>query len=194
MDLRRERLGVYCGIAGPSFFLIMYGVAMAFDPGYVFFRHYLSDLGVGPAAPAFNGAVIVAGGLAVPFAVWALRPALGEGTAATAGVTMTVVAGAFLVLIGVITEDHEGPHFIVTMGFFWSMLVALVFYSWTLHLSNVLGKPITFLTQAITTMDIVLVLVGFDPQTETVAVLIIVVWTLAVAITLFRRGANADTY
>ena len=182
MEKVAQRVGVGCGVVAPLGFLCLYMVAIAGDPGYTFFTNYLSDLGVGPAAWAFNSAVILAGSLTVPFALLAVWPRLGGGIAAGIAVALTIVGGVFLVLIGVFTEDSGDTHYIVSVGFFLSMETALLFYSWTLHFSHALGREVTGLTQAAFGLGAVLIALGFNPQTETVAVLSLVVWGLVVAV------------
>jgi hypothetical membrane protein len=194
MSPDRERFGIYCGLAAPVVFMILYTIAAFGDPEYEFFRNYLSDLGVGNMALFFNTAVIVAGGLTIPFACLAVRPVVGGGNTATLAVILTVVAGVFLILVGVFTEDFDGTHFIVSIGFFISFLAALFFYSWTLHYSNALGKRITVFTELAFFIGLLLTTLGFNPATETVSVLIIIFWALVIAITLLLRGADADTY
>ncbi len=194
MDPMLRRVGALGGLVGPVAFMALYTIAAFGDPEYVFFENYLSDLGVGSMAPFFNAAVIIAGALTVPFALLAIRPALDGGIAANGAIALTVVAAVFLMLVGVFTEDYEGIHYTVSVGFFMSMLLALVCYSWTLHFSNAMGRTFTELTRTVTAIGIILVIFGFNPQTETVAVLLIVVWGLVTAVTLLRRGTDADTY
>jgi hypothetical membrane protein len=195
MDTALQRLGVYAGLAAPVAFFILYAIAAFGDPEYVFFENYLSDLGVGSMAAFFNAAVIIAGALTIPFALFAIRPALDGGIVAMAAVVMTLVGAGFLILVGVFTEDYGDTHYVVSVGFFMSMLAALLCYSWTLHFSKALGRPVTELTKLTFVLGVVLIVLGgFNPQTETVAVLALVVWGLVVAIALFRRGAGADTY
>ena len=194
MDRASGRAGTVAGIVAPLVFLVLYSVAAVGDPEYVFLQNYLSDLGVGARAVFFNSAVIIAGGLTVPFALLGVRPALDGGIAANAAVLLTVVAAVFLMLVGVFTEDYGGTHYAVSVGFFMTMLAALLCYSFTLHFSNALGRRVTDLTMAAAGLGVVLTVIGFDPQTETVAVLAIVVWGLLVALTLFKREAGADTY
>jgi len=119
---------------------------------------------------------------------------LDGGIAATLAVILTVLAGVFLMLVGVFTEDFEGTHYIVSVGFFMSFLVALFCYSWTLHFSNALGKGVTEATKFVFAIGVVLTVLGFTPPTETVAVLAIILWGLVVATILFLRGTDADTY
>lgn len=194
MDTTLRGFGVYAGLASPIAFLILNTTAAMNDPEYVFFRNYLSDLGVGNMAVLFNSAVLIAGGLMIPFAILAIRPALDGGVAATVAVILTVTGGVFLMLVGVYTEDFPDLHTIVSYGFFMTMLAALFCYSWTFHFSNALGKPVTMLTQTVFTMGVVLVVLGFGPETETIAVLAILVWGLVIAIVLLQRGTDADTY
>jgi hypothetical membrane protein len=193
MALSRERLGLLCGIAGPAVFLALYSIAMAGDPEYVFFRNYLSDLGVGEAAWAFNSAVIMAGLLCFPFILLGVRPNLDGGVAATLGVVAATVGCAFLVLVGVFTEDYDPTHFIVSIGFFASMLAALGFMSWSLHFSNSMGKVATGVTGSAFVVGSVVMLFGFNPWTETVAVLLIIVWAVSLAVLLLRQEGDAPT-
>jgi hypothetical membrane protein len=195
MDPALRRIGTYAGLAAPVAFFILYAIAAFGDPEYVFFDSYLSDLGVGRMAVFFNAAVIIAGALTIPFALLAIRPALNGGIVAVTAVAMTLVGAGFLILVGVFTEDHGHTHYIVSVGFFMSMMVALLCYSWTLHFSNALGRHVTELTKVTLVLGLILMILGgFSPQTETVAVLALIVWGLAVAVALFRLGAGADTY
>ena len=193
MDLPRERLGVYCGLAAPLVFLALYCIAMVGDPEYVFFKNYLSDLGVGSMAWAFNSAVIIAGALMIPFALLAVRPALRGGIVAELAVVLTVIAAMFLILVGVFTEDYEGTHYTVSMGFFMSFLAALFFYSMKFAFSDGFGLGISIFTYVAFATGCLLSALGFDPRTETIAVLLIIAWGLAMDITLFQPGADADT-
>ncbi len=195
MEGRLTGVGAVCGIVSPLAFMVLYTIAAMGDPDYVFFENYLSDLGVGKMAVFFNAAVIIAGALTIPFALLAVRPVLAGGIAAAAAVALTVVGAVFLILVGVFTEDYEGTHYIVSVGFFLSMLAALFCYAFTLHYSNALGRRMTELTMTVCAIGVVLIILGgFSPQTETVAVLAIVVWGLFLAVTLSRRGTEADTY
>lgn len=175
-------------------FMALYVVAMANDPDYTFFENYLSDLGVGAAAWAFNSAVIIAGGLTILFAILAMRPVLGGGIFTDLAVGFTVVGAVFLILVGIYTEDYEGLHYIVSVGFFLSMQVALLFYSLSMYRSPVLGKDVTWFTVAVLALGAVLIAKGFDPQTETVAVLAIVLWGLVMAAAIMWREPGTPIY
>ncbi|MCJ2541024.1 MAG: DUF998 domain-containing protein [Candidatus Thermoplasmatota archaeon] len=166
---------------------------MVGEPEYVFFENYLSDLGVGSMAWAFNSAVIIAGALMIPFALLAVRPALCGGIVAELAVVLTVIAAMFLILVGVFTEDYEGTHYTVSMGFFMSFLAALFFYSMKFAFSDGFGLGISIFTYVAFATGCLLSALGFDPRTETIAVLLIIAWGLAMDITLFQPGADADT-
>jgi len=194
MNLDSRRLGTICGLLAPTAFLTLYVIAMANDPEYTFFENYLSDLGVGAAAWAFNSAVIIAGSLTIAFAILTLRPTLEGGIIVDLAVGFTMVGGVFLILVGIYTEDYEDLHTIVSMGFFLSMEVALLFYSISLYRAPVLGKDITWFTVAVLLLGVVIIALGFNPQTETVAVLAIVLWGLVMAATIMWREPATPIY
>ena len=188
-----ERLGLICGVVGPAVFLVLYSVAMAGDPDYVFFDNYLSDQGVGEAAWAFNSAVILAGLLCIPFILLGIRPNLDGGVAATLGVLAATASCVFLILVGVFTEDYDPTHYIVSIGFFASMLAAQGFMSWSLHFSKSMGKVATEVTQSAFAIGLIVAFFGFNPMTETVAVLLIIVWAMSLAVLLLRQEGDAPT-
>ncbi len=174
--------------------MALYVFAVANDPDYTFFDNYLSDLGVGAAAWAFNSAVIIAGGLTIPFAFLAIRPVLGGGIIADLAVGFTVVGAVVLMLVGIYTEDYEELHPIVSMGFFMSMQVAFLFYSLSLYRAPVLGKEVTWFTVGIFALGLVLIAMGFNPRTETVSVLSIVLWGLVVAAAIMWKEPSTPIY
>jgi hypothetical membrane protein len=188
-----QRLGAICGIAGPGGFLVLYGVAISGDTSYVFFEDWLSDLGIGEAAWAFNMAVIVAGVLTFPFFLLGIRPAIGSGIVAQLAVAMALVSAVLLILVGIYTEDYVLEHGIVSVGFFMSTLVALGLLSFVLHREDPLGKEATLLTEMTFTVEVILTLMGFNPQTETVSVLSIVTWLIVLASILLWRSTHPPT-
>lgn len=191
-DLRRA--GALCGIAGPLAFLALYAFAAHSDPEYVFFRNYLSDLGVGRAAWAFNSAVIIAGALTIPFVLLGVRPGLEGRVMPWVASVVFAVAATFLMLVGVFTEDAGDLHYTVSVGFFVSIEVGLGVLAWTPGLTAPLGRPVTEGTRAAFAVGVVLMALGFNPQTETVAVLVIVGWALAVSAWLLRPRKLAPTH
>ena len=174
--------------------MALYAYAVANDPDYIFFENYLSDLGIGTAAWAFNSAVIIAGSLTFAFAILALRPVLEGGIIADLAVGFTLVGAVFLILVGVYTEDYEEQHSMVAMGFFMSMQVAFLFYSLSMYRAPVLGKEVTWFTMGIFALGIVLMAMGFNPRTETVSVLSIVLWGLVVAAAIMWSEPKTPIY
>jgi len=191
--------GAASGLLAAAAFLVLYVVAMASDPEYTFYRNYLSDLGVGPGAWAFNSAVMVAGALMSVFAIAGVAPAVHAGLArwgdtavrtalAGAGPLLLAVGGAFLVLIGVFTEDAGDLHGAVSVGFFVSTYLGLVALVPALRRSGALGVSGLFSTVVAVAFGTVLLPLGFNPQTETVAVMVEVAWGVTASGILLLRA------
>jgi hypothetical membrane protein len=188
MPHRLEPTGVACGVMAPIWFVVLYLTAISMDHGYAFYRDYLSDLGVGRGALAFNAAVVGAGALTVAFALLGLAPALRRDWAGRGGPLMLAAGGAFLTCIGVFTEDAGPIHYVVSVGFFMSVLVALLLLAIALWRSRALGRVVAAVTTAALALGAAMLLWGFNPQTETVAVLTEVAWGESLAIALLLRA------
>ena len=130
-----RRAGSWCGLAGPSIFLIMWLTAIAFTPGYRVFEQWVSDLGVGGGAVFFNSGVILAGLLTIPFAV-TLALVLRPSRLGFVGSAVLIVASVALIGVGVFTENAGRMHGIMSISFFVSILLALVLLSWPLYRSS----------------------------------------------------------
>jgi len=188
------------GLIAAAAFLVLYTVAMSIDNDYTFYENYLSDLGVGEGAWAFNSAFIVAGALMVPFALAGLGPAVQAGLAgraraalAWAGPILLAIGGVFLVLIGVFTEDAGDLHGTVSVGFFLSSYLGLGALVPALRRSGALGISGLFSTIVTVAIGTVLLAMGFNPRTETVAVMIVVAWGItASGILLLRARPTAS--
>lgn len=177
-------------LSGPlavAVFLILYSVAMSLDPGYVFGENYLSDLGVSEGAWAFNSGVIIAGLLFLPFAFLGVRPGLGPSRTDSAAVGLMMVAGMFLVSIGIFTEDSGDLHGIVSYGFFLTMLVVLGLLGYCFDKSGPAGRPRAVITLVAFVMGLSLLPLGGTPLVETIAVLSILVWGLVVGLLLLLK-------
>ena len=159
-------------------FLVLYMIAMSLDSTYVFGKNYLSDLGVSNGAWAFNAALVLVGLLLIPFSVLGLGPALGDTKWALISKIVLTIAALFLVSIGVFTEDAGDIHGVVSYGFFLTMLVAFVFVTKALYKSKYLGKSGYGFTLLVLVLGLILLPMGGDPFSETVAVLGIIVWGL----------------
>ncbi|HEX7392387.1 MAG TPA: DUF998 domain-containing protein [Thermoplasmata archaeon] len=176
MGFNTRKLTPALGLLAVAWFLAMYSVAMSLDSVYVFGENYLSDLGVGEGAWAFNSGVIGAGVLFILFGRSAVAPALGRGRVQKVAVSLLVLAAAFLVCVGIFTEDAGDLHGIVSYGFFLTMLVALGVLTWSLMTSKALGRSGAYTTLAVFIFGIALLPMGGDPLSETLAVLGMVGW------------------
>ena len=176
-----RRAGSWCGLAGSSIFLMAWVIAIATSPGYNFGGQWVSDLGVGAGASFFNAGVIVAGILSIPFAI-TLAIVLRPSRLGIAGSMSLVLAGVFLAGVGIITEDAGETHWIVSISFFSLTLLATVLLSYPLSRSVTMGPWSGQFTAAIVLIGVGFVaLYGMGPLAETVAVLLIAIWSLAIA-------------
>lgn len=160
---------------------MMYSVAMASDSQYTFFENYLSDLGVGPGAWAFNSGVIVTGVLLAAFAVFGIGRAMGGGHLARIATLLLALCGAFLVGIGVFNEDVEPYHYIFSILYFLTFLVALMFFTASLYRTSALGRLGTIVSASASVFGVLLLPLGGSPEAETLAVLAMIVWGLLVS-------------
>ena len=184
---RTQKAAVLCGLVAVVSFLVLYMIAISLDSTYVFGKDYLSDLGVGHGAWAFNAALILSGFLLMPFSVLGLGPALGDTKWATISKILLVIAALFLVSVGVFTEDAGDIHGVVSYGFFLTMLVALVFVAQALYKSEYLGKSGCGFTLLVFVFGVILLPMGGDPLSETLAVLGIIAWGLVMGSLLMLK-------
>jgi len=172
-----KAIGLGSGLLSAAVFLFLYSVAAFSDPDYVFYEDYLSDLGVGPAAWAFNSAVMIAGVLMVVFSLLGLRGVLGSSCIDRASVALLSGAGALLFFIGVFTEDAGDVHLFFSLAFFLTLLIALGSLSVALYKANPLGTGGTAFTLVTFLFGVSIALsMGANPRSETLAVLAAVAW------------------
>ncbi len=184
---RTQKAAVLCGFGAVVAFLVLYMIAMSLDSTYVFGKNYLSDLGVGNGAWAFNAALVLVGLLLIPFSVLGLGPALGDTKWAPVSKIMLAIAALFLVSIGVFTEDAGDIHGVVSYGFFLTMLVAFVFVALALYKTQYLGESGYGITLLVFIFGLILLPMGGDPLSETLAVLGIIVWGLVMGSLLLLK-------
>ncbi|UCD92633.1 MAG: DUF998 domain-containing protein [Methanobacteriota archaeon] len=173
-------VGSICGIPAPIIFLICYLISWSQSPWYVFGGRYLSDLGVGEGAIAFNTGLIVAGLLALPFAfsLWRL---LGTTISSSLGAIVLAASGIALMSVGIFTEDFGNLHFIVSVLFFSLTLLTVLLLIWPL-IRSPRFKYVGFFSFILTLTTLAVVApIGFNPLSETIAVMMILVWMLVVA-------------
>lgn len=182
-----RRLGLVCGLLAPVVFIFLYLIAVAEDTGYEFYEDYLSDLGVGSGAWAFNAAVMIAGALVIPFAQLGLRDLLGPGVSSLAGTSLLSLAGLMLFFVGVFTEDAGDVHLYFSLAFFFTLYISFAPLTAAYHRSKVLGRSGTIATLAVFVVGLALIPFGANPHTETVAVMAALVWSFVVSSALLLR-------
>jgi hypothetical membrane protein len=192
MDARSRKVGAACGLVACASFVGLYSVAMSLDSEYVFGKNYLSDLGVREGAWAFNSGLILAGILFLVFDLLGVRPVLGKRLLDRAAVAMLVIGAAFLMLIGIFTEDAGDIHGFVSYGFFLSMLVALGLTTECMYRSRYLGRLGYVVPLVIFLLGISLLPMSGNPLSETIAVLGILSWGLVTSIALLVKESGFD--
>lgn len=181
------RLGASCGLLAVVVFSVLYLTAVSQDPGYEFLEDYLSDLGVGPGAWAFNSALVLSGALLLLFAAIGLAPLLGSSVPSRVGSGLLGLAGVLLMNVGVFTEDYGDTHFAFSVSFFLVLLAALGVMTYALYETKALGVIGTGASVSSFVFGLLLLALGMNPFTETLAVMTILVWGgLLAALMLFR--------
>jgi hypothetical membrane protein len=181
------------GVASGTGFLVLYSAAAFSDPGYTFMDDYLSDLGVGPAALAFNAALILAGSMISLFAVTGLLPAFDRrDVIVRAGTGLLALSGVFLVFVGVFTENSGDLHTFFSYSFFLAMLVTVGVVSLALQRERVVGVFGPAVSASVFAVGVALLFAGFTPAAETVAVMLLLAWgvMLSAALYLASRGVR----
>ena len=141
----------------------------------------MSDLGVGAGASFFNAGAIVAGILSIPFAL-TLAIVLRPSRLGIMGSASLALAGIFLVGVGIFTENAGEAHWIVSISFFSLALIATILLAYPLSRSASMGPWSGQFTATIVLIGAGFVaLYGMGPLAETVAVLLIAFWSLAIA-------------
>ncbi|MFW9934554.1 MAG: DUF998 domain-containing protein [Candidatus Thorarchaeota archaeon] len=137
-----SRFAGLCGILGPLIALFGIISAIAISPWFNWFTSALSDLGhptmiggsngvpgLNPAASIFNTSLILAGLFTIVLTLWLIRHQLFEASVIgiVAGILLTI-AQCFLIAIGVFHEGLGFTHFVVSLGFFVTLLLAGMIY------------------------------------------------------------------
>ena len=184
---RLFRLGASCGLLSVVAFSVLYTIAATRDPGYAFLENYLSDLGVGPAAWAFNSALMTSGVLMVVFSVLGMFPLLGTSLPSRVATGLLAAAGVLLVNVGIFTEDYGDTHFAFSIAFFLTLLAALGATAYALHRTDALGLPGAAISVASFAFGLALLAAGIGPFTETLAVLAAMAWGAAASAMMLAR-------
>lgn len=139
--LSSRAVGV-CGIVGPSLAFLGIAVAILMAPWFNWIVHALSDLGhpwmlggsdgipgINVSAPIFNSSLIIAGFFTLVLTLWLIWYQYSERSriGLIAAILLTI-AQFFLISIGILHEGFGDIHFIVSVGFFVTLLLAGMIY------------------------------------------------------------------
>lgn len=164
-----------------TLFMLLYVIAASQDPEYTFLENYLSDLGVGPGAWAFNSALMISGAMLSLFAVFGLSAALPAETVSRTGGALLALAGVFLANVGLFTEDAGDTHLFLSYAFFITTFISFGVLTLAMHRDRRLGPVPLYVTGGLFLSGLVMILaLGADPFTETVSVLMIMAWGIVV--------------
>jgi hypothetical membrane protein len=177
-------LGPAFGLIAVLCFVPLYLVAVVTDPDYVFFEDYLSDLGVGSGAWAFNSGLMLAGASIALFAYLGLWRTVPKGPLTFAGVVLLVLSGIILFNIGVFTEDYGDLHTVISYSFFLVLLAAIGVLAVAFHRTKALGRVGVTASSVSFAIGVILVGAGGNPFTETLAVLVALAWGSIISSTL----------
>jgi hypothetical membrane protein len=187
---RSRRVWLSLGIIAPSLFLVLYSIAIASDPDYTFGKNYLSDLGVGPGAWAFNSALVVTGLLLLLFSIMGVRLLLGSSAISKVATALLTVDGVLLACIGIFTEDFDPEHYIFSVAFFLTFLLTLVLMTLALWKTKVLGTFGYAFSAVMVVIGLILLPMGGNPFSETVAVSSIVVWGMGISVAALLKESG----
>jgi len=121
----RKIAGVYLFV-GAAQFVVGMMIAEAVYPGYSISGNYISDLGVGPAAPVFNASVALLGAFVLAAAYFLRRSFLPRTVWGTVTTAFFVLAGAGAMGVGIFTEEAGAMHTVVSfVTFLFGALAAI---------------------------------------------------------------------
>lgn len=186
-------MGAVCGLMAIIVFSVLYSIAASQDPDYTFLENYLSDLGVGPWAWAFNTALVLSGTLILMFSLLGLYPLLGRSLPARAGSALLAAAGVLLANVGIFTEDSGDTHLMFSVAFFLTLLAALGVLAYVLYRTGALGRVGTGTSASAFVFGLVLLAVGLGPFSETLAVLTALVWGTVIAVLMLAKTRRTPT-
>ncbi|MGD9962285.1 MAG: DUF998 domain-containing protein [Thermoplasmata archaeon] len=190
---RSYAVGAVFGLLAVVSFSVLYTVAASNDPSYTFLENYLSDLGVGPWAWAFNSALMLSGTLIALFSLLGLYPLLGRSLPSRAGTGLLTVSGVLLVNVGIFTEDAGDTHFVFSIAFFLTLLAALCALTFALHVTDALGRAGTAISASVFVFGLILLSIGLGPFSETLAVLAALAWGAVIAALMLAKARPVRT-
>ncbi len=119
--LSRPRFAGYAAIVGPLVSLLGIGISIAFSPWFNWFANALSDLGhpANPAAPIFNGGLIVSGVILVLFAIFLILQMVRQrGYIGIIGAGTMLLSSICLMGVGLFNETISPYHTFFAISYF----------------------------------------------------------------------------
>ncbi len=204
-----SRFAAVCGILGPIIALTAILVAIGVSASWFnWFENALSDLGhpfrlggssgtpgVNLAAPIFNGGLIACGLITLPLALRLVLQRDHKSILGSIGGVLLLVSQFFLIGIGVLNEAFGELHFLVSVGFFVTVLLFGLIYGITMILAKEtrwfgLTAFILAIAGAAFWVAYFLNLVPFTGVAipEIVSAAAVIVWVIPLCIRLYLRG------
>jgi hypothetical membrane protein len=190
----RDWITLACAPMGCIAFVALYIVAAFADPDYVLFESYLSDLGVGPGAWAFNSGAVLSGSLLAAFAAGGFLSYLGTNRLMKIGAGLLAVSGMFLAGVGIFTEDAGDVHLLVSYAFFVAAFLSFGLFAAARFLVSRSLADVFLLVNACTFAIglMVVVLFGPDPMAETIAVFSLLAWGVVITVIVAVEGGHGQ--
>lgn len=180
----RDKITLACAPIGCTAFLALYLIAAFEDPDYELFENYLSDLGVGPGAWAFNSGVVLSGSLLAAFAVGGFSSYLGANNIMKVGAALLAFSGMLLAGVGIFTEDAGDAHLLVSYAFFVAAFTSFGLFTAARFLAKRSLMDVFLLVNACSFAIglTVVTLFGPDPMAETIAVFSLLAWGVIITV------------
>ena len=205
-----SRLGAICGILGPLIGFVSIAIAISLSLSWFnWWTNALSDLGhpamlgglngtpgLNPAAPFFNGGLILTGIVTIIFCTHLLmRFYLRKNIIGMIGTFLFMISMTFLALVGVYHEAILFPHAITALGFFFTLFIGTIILgiAFVRHPSTRIEGLIALIMGVIISVTL---LVGFSnlaPWTgaaipEIIMAIAGFIWIVLVCIKMYRHG------
>jgi hypothetical membrane protein len=171
-NINWKKTAIFSSLAGPLIFVVLALIAALNYSGYSPSTNFLSDLGVGNSSAFFNAAAVIAGIFIVVLAssIWKI---FGNKLFKAPSVLL-FLAGIFLILVGILTENYGPLHFLVSAIFFSLMTLGILAFG-----AAARKTKLGLLSLVLGILVIVVFASGITPVTEHVSVVLFVVWSLA---------------
>ncbi len=204
-----SRFAAVCGILGPliAFTAILVAIGLSAS-WFSWFDNALSDLGhpfrlggssgplgVNLAAPIFNSGLIACGIITLPLAFRLILQRDHKSIIGSVGGVFLLVSQFFLIGIGVLHEAFGDLHYIVSVGFFVTVLLFGMIYGVTLALSSETRwfGVVAFLLAIVGAVFWVAYMLSLVPWSgvaipEIVSAAAVVGWVIPLCIRLYLRG------